>query len=272
VPPEILARGVLALEAYNDALSVGTTCDRRVPVMLIGQYHSGKTSLKRSLKGEVFRPDENTTVGIDVDPAHFEVSTEVWKAGNNGQESNDDEAVSYEHHAAQFIVHSLTKERPEGGPLSELVQSGTSLSSSKSLIQYNKTQHNTAQHSTAQHSRVQPAQYSTAQHNTAQDRTAKHSTAQRSMHSAAQHSTAQHRTAQRSTAQHSTTKHSTAQHSTAQHNIAQNSTEQHRTSQHSTAQHGTTQRSAAKRGAALHSTAQRNTKGNAFPLLRTSNS
>jgi len=79
VPPEILARGVLALEAYNDALSVGTTCDRRVPVMLIGQYHSGKTSLKRSLKGEVFRPDENTTVGIDVDPAHFEVSTEFGR-------------------------------------------------------------------------------------------------------------------------------------------------------------------------------------------------
>ena len=134
VPPEILARGVLALEAYNDALSVGTTSDKRVPVMLIGQNRSGKTSLKRSLKGEVFKPDESTTIGIEVDPAHFEVSTEVWKVGDNGQESNDGVAVSYEHHAAQFIVHSLTKETTSKGPLSKPVQTGTSLFSSKSFI------------------------------------------------------------------------------------------------------------------------------------------
>jgi len=132
VPPETLARGVLALEAYNDALSVGTTSDKRVPVMLIGQDQSGKTSLKRSLKGEVFRPDKNTTMGIEVDPAHFEVSTEVWKVGDKSQESNHAEAVSYEHHAAQFIVHSLTKERACVEPLS--VQTGTSLSNSKSFI------------------------------------------------------------------------------------------------------------------------------------------
>lgn len=160
MPPEIRARGALALEAYNVAISVGTTCDRRVPVMLIGQDHSGKTSLKKSLKGEVFRLDEDSTVGIDVDPGHFEVSTEVWKAGNNGQESNDDVAISFEHHAAQFIVHNLTKERGGGEPLSQPVQSGTSLSSSKSLIQHNKTQNRKEKHRTVQHS---TAQYSTAQ-------------------------------------------------------------------------------------------------------------
>ena len=229
--------------------------------MLIGQYHSGKTSLKRSLKGEVFRPDENTTVGIDVDPAHFEVSTEVWKAGNNGQESNDDEAVSYEHHAAQFIVHSLTKERPEVGPLSEPVQSGTSLSSSKSLIQYNKTQHNTAQHSTAQQSTTSTVQHSTTQHSAGQDSKTQHSTAQH-----AQRSTAQHSTTQNCTAQHSTAQHSTAQHSTAQHNIAQNSTEQHRTAQHSTARHNTAQRSKAWRSTAQHSTAQH--KRQCVPVIK----
>ena len=140
MPPEILARGALALEAYKDALRVGTTCDRRVPVMLIGQDHSGKTSLKKSLKGQVFSPDEDSTVGIDVDPAHFKVSTEVWRAGKKGQESNDDVAVSYEHHAAQFIVDSLTKERPEGGSLLKPTQSGTSLSNSSSLRQHNTTQ------------------------------------------------------------------------------------------------------------------------------------
>ena len=47
VPQQILARGPLALDAYNKALSEGETCDKRVPIMLIGQDRSGKTSLKK---------------------------------------------------------------------------------------------------------------------------------------------------------------------------------------------------------------------------------
>ena len=67
-PPEIQARGHLALQAYNKALREGKTCVRRVPIMLIGQDHSGKTSLKNSLMGKRFNPREDSTVGIDVDP------------------------------------------------------------------------------------------------------------------------------------------------------------------------------------------------------------
>ena len=109
VPREILARGTLALRAYNDALSEGKTCVKRVPVMLIGQDRSGKTSLKKSLRGLVFNPDEDSTVGIEVDPSHFEVSTEVWKAGEKDQQSSV-LAISYEHHAAQMIVGKLMGE------------------------------------------------------------------------------------------------------------------------------------------------------------------
>ena len=108
-PPEILARGSLALRAYNNALSEGKTCVKRIPVMLIGQDRSGKTSLKKSLRGLVFNPDEDSTVGIDVDPSHFKVSTEVWKVGEKDQQSSV-AAISYEHHAAELIVGRLMGE------------------------------------------------------------------------------------------------------------------------------------------------------------------
>ncbi|KAL9956222.1 hypothetical protein ACROYT_G037669 [Oculina patagonica] len=127
VPPEIRARGPLALAAYTNALDEGKTCVKRVPVMLTGQNRSGKTSLKKSLKGQVFNPDEDSTVGIDVDPSHFKISTEIWKAGKKDQEQDQDAAISFEYHAAQMIVASLTeeKQRPDARPLTELGQSGS---------------------------------------------------------------------------------------------------------------------------------------------------
>ena len=116
VPPEILARGNLALEAYNKALAEGTTRVKRVPIMLIGQDRAGKTSLKNSLIGKGFNRDEESTVGIDVDPSHFKVSTETWKAGETNPASNVDTALSYEHHTARLVVKSL---RGEKGVLEE---------------------------------------------------------------------------------------------------------------------------------------------------------
>jgi len=110
-PPEITARGPSALEAYRRALAEGTTCDKRVPVMLIGQDRSGKTSVKKSLRGEHFNPDEESTVGIDVDPSHFKVSTEIWKIGEKDQERNSEMAISYEYHAARATVDKLKEEQ-----------------------------------------------------------------------------------------------------------------------------------------------------------------
>lgn len=107
VPPEIIARGPLALDAYNKALAEGRTCDKRVPIMLIGQDRAGKTSLKNSLKGKPFNSDEDSTAGIDVDPSHFRVSAEIWKAGEKDQETNSETSISYEHHAARLIVEHL---------------------------------------------------------------------------------------------------------------------------------------------------------------------
>ena len=110
LPLEIRSRGRLAVEAYNKALTEGKAYVKRVPILLIGQDHSGKTSLKRSLIGKPFNPDEDSTIGIDVDPSHIKVSTEIWKVGENtgGSELTDAiEAISFEQQAARLVADDL---------------------------------------------------------------------------------------------------------------------------------------------------------------------
>ena len=79
--------------------------------MLIGQDRSGKTSLAKSLKGERFNSEEDCTIGIDVDPSHFKVSTEIWKPGEKDEQRNVEREWSYEHHAARLIVQNLSEEK-----------------------------------------------------------------------------------------------------------------------------------------------------------------
>ena len=106
-PREIYLRGPRALEAYYKALEEGETRVRRIPLMLIGQARSGKTSLKKSLKGIPFNPLEDSTVGIDVDPSYFKVTTETWKIGEEDQATKK-EAKSYlEYNIARQVVKNL---------------------------------------------------------------------------------------------------------------------------------------------------------------------
>ncbi|KAL9963892.1 hypothetical protein ACROYT_G027447 [Oculina patagonica] len=79
--------------------------------MIIGQDHSGKTSLKKSLMGKPFNPDEDSTTGIEVDPSYFKVSTEIWKAEEKDKEINSEKSISYEHHAARLTVENLRQEK-----------------------------------------------------------------------------------------------------------------------------------------------------------------
>ena len=107
---EIAARGPKALEAYHRAIEEGKTSVKRVPIMFIGQGQSGKTSLKRSLKGEEFNSKESSTIGIETDPSYCKVSTEVWKMGEATHERDSSmEPISFEKHTAQYIVNSLEK-------------------------------------------------------------------------------------------------------------------------------------------------------------------
>ncbi|XP_044183878.1 uncharacterized protein LOC122964379 [Acropora millepora] len=75
--------------------------------MLIGQDRSGKTSLKKSLKGIPFNPDERSTVGIDVDPSYFKVTTETWKIGENDQATNKEAETYFEYNIAREVVKNL---------------------------------------------------------------------------------------------------------------------------------------------------------------------
>ena len=107
-PAEINLRGPRALEAYNKALTEGKTRLKRIPIMLIGQDRSGKTSLKKSLQGLRFNPKEHSTVGIDVGPSHFKVTTEIWNAGKKDQAATKEEmATSFERRVARVVVENL---------------------------------------------------------------------------------------------------------------------------------------------------------------------
>ena len=106
-PSEILARGRLAIEAYRRALLEGEGYARRVPVMIIGQERTGKTSLKRSLKGELFNRNEGSTEGIETDPSYFKVSTDVWKTGQKSEDAESEPTFLLDHQVAQKIFESL---------------------------------------------------------------------------------------------------------------------------------------------------------------------
>ena len=103
-----MARGPEALRAYEKALKDGKTHDRRVPVMIVGQDRSGKTSLKRSLKGEPFNPNEDSTIGIEIDPSLCQITTEVWR--NRSPDENVAEEASYERHAAMVTLRTLEQQ------------------------------------------------------------------------------------------------------------------------------------------------------------------
>ena len=109
VPPAIRARGPQALATYLNALADGQACVKRVPLMIVGQDRSGKTSVKKSLRGICFNPNEDSTLGIEVDRYQFKVTTEVWKTGEKDEDTNTDTTViSFEHNAARWVADKLT--------------------------------------------------------------------------------------------------------------------------------------------------------------------
>ena len=74
--------------------------------MIVGQDRSGKTSVKNSLKGICFKPEKDSTLGIEVDRYHFKVTTEICKIlGEIDEKANIDTTVtSFEHNTARRIT------------------------------------------------------------------------------------------------------------------------------------------------------------------------
>ena len=108
---EIYARGPEAVKAYNKALTGGKACIKRIPVMLIGQERTGKTSLKKSLKGENFNEKEESTVGIETDSLYFKVSKEIWKSGKVKEEVEFESEDQFEHIATAKVISELLREQ-----------------------------------------------------------------------------------------------------------------------------------------------------------------
>ena len=76
--------------------------------MLIGQHRAGKTSLMKSLKGICYNPQEDSTVGIEVDPSYFKLTTETWVTGKSSEDQTSEiTANSYGLLAARYIVDNV---------------------------------------------------------------------------------------------------------------------------------------------------------------------
>lgn len=108
IPPEIKARGLEAELAYENALRIGMVKVYRARIILIGQDRARKTSLKKSLLGLRFDPEEQSTSGIEVDPSSFEVNVDQVK---NWQRTAKQEGVSqFVEELAKMVAGKLESE------------------------------------------------------------------------------------------------------------------------------------------------------------------
>ena len=109
--------------------------------MLIGQDRAGKTSLKKSLKGICFDPQEDSTIGIDVGPSYFKVSKETWKTGVTANQYDDTEtAISFDYQTARSIACSL-KEKGESIELESGNWEGTETLNSEDFEEVEDSRH-----------------------------------------------------------------------------------------------------------------------------------
>ena len=80
IPAHVRARGDKAIAAYRRALETGgSTYDKRVKVLLVGQDRVGKTSLGKALRGEPFNEAELSTEGVQMIPAIKNAGTGAWR-------------------------------------------------------------------------------------------------------------------------------------------------------------------------------------------------
>lgn len=120
IPEEILARGQKARAAYKRALQKGRTRDTRVRFMVIGQDRVGKTSLKRSLKGERFDWNEASTDGVEIDRPLEHVGAGPWM-----------QYVSRHSEFDRKAAHLVANELQRTGSSSESLEASSSLVTSK---------------------------------------------------------------------------------------------------------------------------------------------
>ena len=142
IPAFVLARGDKALAAYRRAIETGgSTYDKRVKVLLVGQDRVGKTSLGKALRGEPFDEAELSTDGVQMIPAVKNAGTSAWRNPASLEHTTVfDHKVAAETAKSFFSTHSeqpATKQptetsnksepekpskKPNGGPSNQSVQ------------------------------------------------------------------------------------------------------------------------------------------------------
>ena len=101
LPSYVETRGPAAIAAYQRAKESGTTVDRRVKVLVIGQDRVGKTSVVRSLKGEHFRSNETSTDGVQMHEPLKNPGTKPWKSATTQRDT------VYHHKCAEWIGREI---------------------------------------------------------------------------------------------------------------------------------------------------------------------
>ena len=97
-----MARGPRAEHAFQMAMQNGKVKVYRGRIMLLGQDRAGKTSLRKSLLGLPFDPEEESTVGVEVD------EVKNWMLRKKGEVSELKDEI------ARFIVRDLNKREADG--------------------------------------------------------------------------------------------------------------------------------------------------------------
>ena len=121
------ARGEKALAAFHRVLETGgSTYDKRVKILLVGQDRVGKTSLGKALRGEPFDEAECSTDGVQMIPAVMNAGAGAWR-----NPASVEQITVYDHKVATKTAENLlstlskqpaTKQPTETSISSETVQ------------------------------------------------------------------------------------------------------------------------------------------------------
>ena len=121
------SRGENALAAFHRALETGgSTYDKRVKILLVGQDRVGKTSLGKALRGEPFDEVELSTDGVQMIPAVKNAGKRAWRNLASVEHTTVFDhkvaAKTAENLLSTYLEQSATKQPKETSIRSETVQ------------------------------------------------------------------------------------------------------------------------------------------------------
>ena len=107
------AEGLEAQLAYEKALKGGYVKVYRGRILLIGQDRAGKTSLKKNLLGLPFDRNEQSTVGIEVDPSKCEIDVDRVKNWRSSSENKP--GLIFSRDVAKVMTENMCNKEEDAG-------------------------------------------------------------------------------------------------------------------------------------------------------------